>query len=133
MSESTHATNDLFTLKDVGFRLAIDDFGTGYSSLSYLQRFPIDVLKIDRGFIMDMTQNASNAQLVRTIITMGHNLGLEVIAEGVETLAQKEQLKNAGCDLAQGYLLGRPMSPEQITELLKGDHPKRRSGNRSDV
>ena len=105
-------------LKSAGARLAIDDFGTGYSSLSYLTRFPIDVLKIDRGFIHDIHANASNMNITRAIIAMAHSLNLEVVAEGVETGEQAEMLWRESCDLIQGYFFGKPMPAEDMTRRL---------------
>jgi EAL domain-containing protein (putative c-di-GMP-specific phosphodiesterase class I) len=95
-------------LKSIGVRLAIDDFGTGYSSLSYLKSLPIDVIKIDRSFVMGMGANDSDAAIVRSTIDLAHNLELEVVAEGVEDEATLEELARYGCDFAQGYFIGRP-------------------------
>jgi diguanylate cyclase (GGDEF)-like protein len=102
-------------LAATGVRLAVDDFGTGYSSLSYLQRLPVDELKIDKSFVLRMDRRENDAMIVRTIIELGHNLGLEVTAEGVETQGIWEILKSNGCDLSQGYLHARPMP---LSELL---------------
>jgi EAL domain-containing protein (putative c-di-GMP-specific phosphodiesterase class I) len=99
----------LKTFKAMGARLAIDDFGTGYSSLSYLQRFPVDVLKIDRSFIKDLPGDGSNTAIVDAIVTLAHGLNLEVVAEGVETAEQQAFLRAHGCDIGQGFLFGRPM------------------------
>ncbi len=105
-------------LKALGVRLAIDDFGTGYSSLSYLQRFPVDVLKIDRTFIEGVASGGSDAALARTIITLGATLGLSTVAEGVEDVAQCEQLQALGCQLGQGYLFARPLDAGAATAWL---------------
>jgi EAL domain-containing protein (putative c-di-GMP-specific phosphodiesterase class I) len=103
-------TLDVITRLDAtGVRLGVDDFGTGYSSLSYLQRLPVDELKIDKSFVLQMDTKENDAMIVRTIIELGHNLGLEVVAEGVETQAIWELLRTHGCDLSQGYLHARPM------------------------
>ena len=98
----------LGALRDMGVNLSIDDFGTGYSSLSYLKLLPIHHLKLDRSFVKDVEQDASNAAICISTIHLAHNLGLQVIAEGVETAAQRDFLRDNGCDLLQGYLLARP-------------------------
>ncbi|MGZ4989641.1 MAG: putative bifunctional diguanylate cyclase/phosphodiesterase [Methylobacter sp.] len=108
----------LTTLKRSGIQISIDDFGTGYSSLSYLKQFPIDRLKIDRSFIADLANDPNNAAIIVAIIAMAHSLGLEVIAEGVETNEQLKFLKMHGCNDVQGYLLGYPVPAEEFTELL---------------
>jgi len=105
-------------LKEVGVQLAIDDFGTGYSSLSYLQRFPLDMVKIDQSFIRDIVTHARLASIVRAIIAMPHSLDLEVLAEGVEEEAQRKVLLEQRCDHAQGYLFGRPMPEKEFATWL---------------
>jgi len=107
-------------LRSAGIRVAIDDFGTGYSSLSHLQRLPIDRLKIDRAFITGLTQRSEDQVIAAMIINMGHLLNLRVIAEGVETVEQQERLLQMGCDDAQGYLFGKPMSADDLILLAKG-------------
>lgn len=109
MDDTPETASNLQMLCDLGVRLSIDDFGTGYSSLGYLQRYPFETLKIDRSFVSMAPVKPSAARLVETIIAMAHGLGLEVIAEGVETEAQRAFLQTRNCDLAQGYLFGRPM------------------------
>ena len=99
----------LARLRAIGVLLSIDDFGTGYSSLSYLNRFPLNVLKIDRSFISTMNQTEENLQIVKTIVTLAGNLGMQVIAEGVETEEQLNQLKLLKCQYAQGFLFSEPM------------------------
>lgn len=106
-------------LKKMGMKIAIDDFGTGYSSLSYLNSFPSDKLKIDKSFIDKMNTNEVSRQYVAMIITIGHTLNLKVISEGVESTGQVDVLKSIGCDYIQGFVWGRPMSPEEATELVK--------------
>lgn len=111
------AIDELRELHARGLRLALDDFGTGYSSLSYLQRLPIDALKIDRSFIRPLGTEAANA-IVRAIIAMAHNLGLKVVAEGVETDSQLALLRMLGCDVYQGYLYSKPLPAEIFSERL---------------
>jgi len=118
MAHTEKTVKTLKSLKAMGVRLAIDDFGTGFSSLSYLKRFPLDVLKIDRTFIKDITDDPDDAAITLATIEMAHTLKLQVIAEGVETEAQLDFLKKHGCDVYQGYLFSRPVPPEEIPELL---------------
>lgn len=103
-------------------QLSIDDFGTGYSSLSYLHRFPIDALKIDRSFVSSMEAEGKNSEIVKTIITLAHSLGIKAIAEGVETAYQLTLLKNLGCDEAQGYLFSKPVNSQLAEALLLKRH-----------
>lgn len=106
-------------LRDRGVELSLDDFGTGYSSLNYLKRFPIDILKIDRTFVRDLDQNDDDAAITRAIIDMAHSLKMTVVAEGVETMAHLEILREMGCDIIQGFYISRPVPEEQLLELLK--------------
>ena len=105
-------------LKERGVRIAIDDFGTGYSSLSYLKRFPVDTLKLDRSFVQGLPEDADDGSIARAVITLAHSLGLAVVAEGVETAAQRDFLAREGCDQMQGYLLSRPVAPSECERLL---------------
>ncbi|MBO7121760.1 MAG: EAL domain-containing protein [Treponema sp.] len=105
-------------VKEMGVNVAIDDFGTGYSSLSYLNKFPADILKIDKSFIDVMNTSEASKKYVATIISLGHLLNLKVVAEGVETADQLETLESIGCDYIQGFLWGRPLSPEDAAQLL---------------
>jgi len=106
-------------LKECDIRIAMDDFGTGYSSLSYLHQFPFDNLKIDRSFI---TRLMEDDEIVRTILTMGQNLGLKVVAEGVETIEQVDKLKEMGCDYGQGYYFSKPITATEATALLRAQN-----------
>jgi diguanylate cyclase (GGDEF)-like protein/PAS domain S-box-containing protein len=108
----------LFSFRDAGIQVSIDDFGTGYSSLSYLKKFDIDYLKIDQSFVRNMVSDPSDLALCEAIVVMAHKLGLKVIAEGVETQAQRDLLIQIGCDFAQGYLFARPMPGEEMEALL---------------
>ena len=109
---------DMQELKGLGVRLSMDDFGTGYSSLSYLRAFPFDGLKIDRSFMTDLHAADDSKAIIQAIIGLGRALSLTVTAEGVETREQLELLRQYGCDEAQGYLLNRPMPPEELRLLL---------------
>ena len=111
--------NKLHVLKEHGFKISLDDFGTGYSSLSYLKGLPIDTLKIDKSFIDTVISDNNTKIITESIIYMVKRLGYETVAEGVETEEQFEYLKSIKCDSIQGYLLGRPMPPEQVENLLK--------------
>ncbi|WP_053195526.1 putative bifunctional diguanylate cyclase/phosphodiesterase [Herbaspirillum hiltneri] len=112
----------LSQLREIGVRFSVDDFGTGYSSLSYLHRFPLDVLKIDRSFVMRMNEDRERLQIVQTIMTLARNLGIEVVAEGTETEMQVDHLRNIGCDFGQGFFFSRALAPETVTDLLYVPH-----------
>jgi len=120
MEDAATTVTALHELRNIGIRaLAIDDFGTGYSSLSYLQRFPVTAIKIDRSFVRDLAANPGNAAIARSIIALGHSLGLEVIAEGVETEAQRVLLEQAGCDHFQGFLVSRPLPADELIPFAR--------------
>ena len=106
-------------LRELGLRLAIDDFGTGYSSLAHLKRFPLDLLKIDQGFIRDIPHSADDMTISSSVIALGHAMGLKVLAEGVETQEQLSFLQQKGCDYFQGYFCSRPLPAEDFTRLLE--------------
>jgi len=129
MADADRSSVVLSELKALGVRLEIDDFGTGYSSLSRLQRFPVDTLKIDRSFISRMDTDVETREIVRIIIMLAHGLRLKVVAEGVETLAQADMLKDIGCELAQGYLYSKPALGETIQQLLRNARAKAASFN----
>ena len=119
MSDPAQTSALLREIRDVGVRIAIDDFGTGYSSLTYLHEFPLNALKIDKNFVQSVESNDRGGPISKMIIGLGQNLGLEVIAEGVETEPQLQYMREHGCDVAQGYLYARPESPEDTTDWLK--------------
>jgi diguanylate cyclase (GGDEF)-like protein/PAS domain S-box-containing protein len=118
MRDTARTMAALHALKALGVRLAIDDFGTGYSSLAYLQRFPVDLLKIDKTFVDGVARGGPDAALVRTVIALGQTLGLTTVAEGVETAAQREALAALGCTLGQGYLFARPLDADTAGQLV---------------
>jgi len=122
MDDTDRTIRILDALYGMGLHLAIDDFGTGYSSLSALQQFPINTLKIDQSFVKDVAYDRDNAAIVRTIIQMGHSLGLEVVAEGVESEEQLAFLREERCDFAQGHLFGDPMTADEFCQVLAADH-----------
>jgi diguanylate cyclase (GGDEF)-like protein len=116
--DAERATRMLQDLRELGVSLSLDDFGTGYSSLSYLLRFPMRTLKIDRSFIAEIGSSNESRDIVQTIIVLGHNLGMKVIAEGVETEEQRDLLRNLGCDLGQGYFFSPAVEPDKAAALL---------------
>ncbi|MGB2669940.1 MAG: EAL domain-containing protein [Candidatus Acidiferrum sp.] len=118
MRDEERTTRILSELRNLGVRLCIDDFGTGYSSLSYLRRFALDILKIDRSFVTDMLINSESQEIVKTILSLGKNLRMKVVAEGVETCEQMNLLKSLGCEFAQGYLFSRPLDSTAVERIL---------------
>lgn len=119
MGNASHAASTLHQLKDMGIEVSIDDFGTGYSSLSYLHQFPVHALKIDRSFISQINENSEPIRLASAIIAMAHELGLQVIAEGVETEVQARYLVEHGCDISQGFLYSKPLPAADFAKQLK--------------
>jgi EAL domain-containing protein (putative c-di-GMP-specific phosphodiesterase class I) len=124
IEDSERAMMVLADLKDLGIRLALDDFGTGYSSLSYLRRLPIDIVKIDRAFIADIGCAPTGTAIVAAVTNLAHILGLTVVAEGVETQSQHNEVSAIGCEYAQGFFYARPMPASAIDALL-GALPQR--------
>jgi PAS domain S-box-containing protein len=122
MGDEDKSGEALAQLKAIGVHLSIDDFGTGYSSLSRLRRIPVDTLKIDRSFIMNMDTDAENREIVKTIIMLAHNLGLKVVAEGAEIEKHINQLSDLHCEMAQGYFYSRPADNLAMLKLLAADH-----------
>jgi diguanylate cyclase (GGDEF)-like protein/PAS domain S-box-containing protein len=122
MADLDATTERLAALRALGVRLAIDDFGTGYSSLSYLQRFPVDVLKIDKSFTDGIGNGPHDAALVRTIVALSSTLHLRTVAEGIEQPEQRAALEQLGCEMGQGYHFARPMGPEEVERMLRARH-----------
>jgi diguanylate cyclase (GGDEF)-like protein len=120
LDDPAHAIHNLERLNGLGCKLAIDDYGTGYSSLAYLRRLPVHELKIDKSFVMSMAGDASDALIVRSTIDLAHNMGLRVVAEGVEDEATLERLRSIGCDLVQGFLLSRPLGAGELAVWMRG-------------
>jgi EAL domain-containing protein (putative c-di-GMP-specific phosphodiesterase class I) len=112
MDDPQRAESTLNRLSERGFKLSIDDFGTGYSSLAYLKRLPVDELKIDKSFVMNMEKDEDDAKIVRSTIDLAHNLGLTVVAEGVENQLIWDKLHALHCDEAQGYFMSKPLPSE---------------------
>ena len=123
LQDSERAQVVLSELKKMGVNLALDDFGTGYSSLNYLKRFPIDIVKIDKGFVADMNHDPASHAIVSSVIELAHLLGMTVVAEGVETIEQRDQLASLGCDNCQGFYFARPMSSDDLDALMRGPRP----------
>ncbi len=118
MAEPETVVTVLDRLSAAGVRISIDDFGVGQTSLGYLPSLPLHELKIDKSFVLDLMTNRSHQAIVRSIVDLGHNLGLQVVAEGVETAEILDFLGAAGCDIAQGYLLSRPLPPDDLQRWL---------------
>ena len=119
MNSIDQAVQAATVIKDIGVRLAIDDFGTGYSSLSQLKRFPIDTIKIDRSFIRELPDNSEDMAITESIISLGKALGVNVVAEGVETVEQEAFLRRHGCNEIQGFLYGEPCDADDFVKLFR--------------
>jgi EAL domain-containing protein (putative c-di-GMP-specific phosphodiesterase class I) len=117
-SDPARARAIVTRIGELGATTTIDDFGAGYSSLAYLKSLPVHALKIDRSFVLGMTDNQHDATIVQAVVDLAHNLGLRVVAEGAEDMAVWERLRVAGCDEAQGFVLAQPMPPERATDWL---------------
>jgi EAL domain-containing protein (putative c-di-GMP-specific phosphodiesterase class I) len=118
MADPQRSLEALERLSAMGVTLSVDDFGTGYSSLAYLQRLPVHEVKVDRSFVRNLSTDVAASTIVRSIIDLGHNLGLSVVAEGVEDRRGGDMLRSLGCDVAQGYYLSRPIPAALLTEWL---------------
>lgn len=121
VSQVSQTLDVMYRLKNLGFRFAIDDFGTGYSSLNYLKRMPVDVIKIDKSFVQGMLENASDHQIVVSTIAMVQKLGLQIVAEGVESLAHLQLLQRHHCDYVQGYYLAKPIAQSELADFIDKD------------
>ncbi len=119
MSDPITARRVMRRLSNMGFQLSIDDFGTGYSSLSYLKQLPVDEIKIDKSFVSRMDENENDAVIVRATIDLAHNLGLKVVAEGVENNQVWTEIQTLGCDSAQGYFIREPMSASELVRWIQ--------------
>ena len=124
MQAPTEVIDTLNTIRNEGVRVAMDDFGTGYSSLGALTTLPIDTLKIDRSFIAGVKVGKPNEKIVSAILSLAHNLNLEVVAEGVETRNEHQYLLDKACEMCQGYLFSKPLPAEQMTELLEREQSR---------
>lgn len=122
MTDVKTASITLNRLKALGIALALDDFGTGYSSLAQLKRFPLDMIKIDRSFVSNITIDQNDDTIVQAIIKMAHNLGMTALAEGVETTEQEDALRTHGCDMVQGYLISKPLPATELEAWLSARH-----------
>jgi EAL domain-containing protein (putative c-di-GMP-specific phosphodiesterase class I) len=127
LSDPVRADEVVGHLRAMGVGIAVDDYGTGHASLTYLKRLAIDELKIDKSFVSEMNDNPSDLKIVRSTIALGHELGLRIVAEGVEDSSTLEQLAEMGCDVAQGWFIGHPLSQRQLLDRLRRDAERARS------
>jgi diguanylate cyclase len=125
MQDPVRARTTLERLAAIGVSVSVDDFGTGYSSLAHLKRLPVDTLKIDKSFVLDMAEDGADEAIVRSMIELAHNLGMRVVAEGVESAANWVRLAELGCDLAQGFHLSRPLPASGFLALLDAERETR--------
>lgn len=133
MEDAEVASKIFKQLRGLGVQISIDDFGTGYSSLSYLHHFPIDILKVDRSFVGRMTENGGNAEIVRTIISLAHTMGMKVVAEGIEEEYQRAHLKELGCEYGQGYLFAKPVPAELAEQIVAENLTYRGIANKEQI
>lgn len=131
MADPQRALGVLQRIDALGVALSIDDFGTGYSSMAYLKHLPVDELKIDQSFVRGMHTEQKDEHLVRSLIELGHNLGLKVLAEGVETGESLAQLRDFGCDSAQGYFVAKPMPGSELVSWAADNESRRSHGELS--
>ena len=119
MDDPERALETVERISKMGIQLSIDDFGTGYSSLAYLKRLPVNELKIDRSFVMNIERDQDDVTIVKSTIELGHNLGLKVVAEGIENQKVWDILKRMGCDYGQGYFMSKPMAADKLFDWTK--------------
>jgi EAL domain-containing protein (putative c-di-GMP-specific phosphodiesterase class I) len=127
MQNTEAVSKGLQQLRGLGVGISIDDFGTRYSTLAYVKHFPVDRLKIDQCFVRDIASNPSDAAIVRAIVSLGHSLDLEIVAEGVETMQQATMLRAEGCDEVQGFYFGGPMIAEDLISFVRENRARARS------
>jgi len=120
MDQSEASVERLRGLQALGVQLVLDDFGTGYSSLSYLRRLPLDTIKIDRSFVSGLGSDAADLPIIQAVISLAHGLGIDVVAEGIETAAQLAYLRDLACDRGQGFAFSRPLPPDDLEAMLLG-------------
>ncbi len=123
MEDARSSVDTLHRLKELGVEISVDDFGTGYSSLSYLKRFPVDYLKVDRSFVAELGQGTEGRVIVSAVIDLAHTLGVEAVAEGVETAEQLAPLREMGCAMGQGFYFAKPLPSKVITAMLAEGSP----------
>jgi EAL domain-containing protein (putative c-di-GMP-specific phosphodiesterase class I) len=125
MDQSESGTRALRALRALGVQLVLDDFGTGYSSLAYLKHLPLNTIKIDRSFVNGLDDDDANLPIVQAVIALAHGLGIEVVAEGIETVAQLDRLRSLVCDRGQGYFYARPLPPDELAPMLAANNAGR--------